>query len=389
MVMLVSVKWWKIALAGTVLLTGCGTFTGSQVPPASSLALARPETFPAVTGFSFASVAPELEGAVTALSLHPHQHLSAVISWANVPNSASFLSWQPQAPHVRITPYFHVSTPALSETPGMISGGQESGRNFIAVGSRRYTWSSAVTNAPRWISASPTGVIDAAASNSRNQWAIIRAVPTGPVSVHPLSVGRARVVAIHQARGGVWVATTHPNQILLWYPQGIAKIYPVPGVVTQLLGFDPVATHKTSKPRNLGITALIASPQALPGTANMVVTVTHHGVSTHTLPLSWLISSARLPFLAGVSRGMWVSPHHLLLTLWDSGLNQVAIARLDLTTGRATIFPHSQFQPRLFSAEPPVFPVTESPSSHLIVVGQGYGLAFYFPSHKVWAQFMK
>ncbi len=349
--------------------------------------MAMPKQYPAITGFSFSAVSPELEGAVSALQLNNQNQLAAVISWTNVPHSASFLLWQPGANYPPILPYFHVSATALSPSSQIIVGGESHGQNVITMGQHRFTWSASMTRAPRWITASSTQAIYAVAPGTQGGWAIIKISSQKLVSesLLPLKAGQ-RVVAMAAAQnGGVWIATSHPNQIVLWRQGRFQQAYNLPGRVMMLVSPQNSASLQSENP----IIALVASPSALPGTADSVVDITSCHLRVDKLAMAWLVGRQQVPFIAGASGADWISPHHLLLTLWDSGLNQVAIARLNLDTGDATILPHSIFHPNLLNAQAPFFPITASPSKNLIVVGQGYGLAFYITSSAAWTQFMK
>ncbi|PSR26951.1 MAG: hypothetical protein C7B47_09445 [Sulfobacillus thermosulfidooxidans] len=389
MVISVSAKWWKATFWGMLLLgiTGCGTFSGSSVSSSSGLVMAMPKQYPAVTGFSFSAVSPELEGAVSALQLNNQNHLAAVISWTNVPHSASFLLWQPGANHPPIIPYFHVSATALSPSSQIIVGGESNGKNVITFGQHQWAWSASTTRAPQWITASWNQGIYAVAPSTKGGWDIIKISSQKLVSESPLPLNAGQhIVAIAAAQnGGLWIATSHPNQIVLWRQGTFQQSYTLPGRVMTLVRPQNTRSLKSANP----VIALLASPSALPGTADSVVEIASHHLRVDKLAMAWLVGTQQVPFIAGASSADWVSPHHLLLTLWDSGLNQVAIARLNLETGQATILPNSIFHPNLLNAQAPFFPLTASPSKNLIVVGQGYGLAFYITSSATWTQFMK
>ncbi|HBQ94271.1 MAG TPA: hypothetical protein DD856_03680 [Sulfobacillus sp.] len=184
----------------------------------------------------------------------------------------------------------------------------------------------------------------------------------------------------------MWLATKHPDRILLWHHGKIIRWYTLPGVPVMLAGAD--FSQTSSSPAN-GVVVLVSSPDAIPGTADTVMQVSRKSDSWHKLPLTWTIPSTNLPFMAGATGVDWVSSRYVLLTLWDSGLQQVAIAKFNLVTGRAKILPHSNFRPQLLRAQPPRFPLAATKMQNLIVVGQGYGLAFYFRSSLMWNRFIK
>ncbi|MCL4494697.1 MAG: hypothetical protein M1294_07740 [Firmicutes bacterium] len=382
-------KRWQMLFAGFLFFTlsGCGVKPGSQPSGISSLNVAQPKTFPGVTAVSLVSVSPELQGAVTSLSLGSGYHLSAAVNWSNVPCSSSLLSWPVNRGDIWLTPYYHVSAETLSSA-GMIVGGDTNARNFLTIRRLRFTWPASETSSPRRLAMALGGGAYAAALDAGGGWALVHVSPGKTPSVKRLDLPESsQLTGIHRdPEGGVWLATKHPDRILLWHHGKIIRWYTLPGVPVMLAGAD--FSQTSSSPAN-GVVVLVSSPDAIPGTADTVMQVSRKSDSWHKLPLTWTIPSTNLPFMAGATGVDWVSSRYVLLTLWDSGLQQVAIAKFNLVTGRAKILPHSNFRPQLLRAQPPRFPLAATKMQNLIVVGQGYGLAFYFRSSLMWNRFIK
>lgn len=369
-------KWVKrLGIVGLLgALAGCGT------PPAPTLSVRMPPAYPGIAATSLQPISPELEGYVGRLALTPTGTIRAEAFWSNVPGALTMISWQPSSGAVRQTAYDAASASALGikgqtavehKSAGLDEFSDVSGQQTLSVHGL-LTPAAMAVSASRVYAALPMG---------HQRWEM--AVTYGQqVSLYPLPSITGQVVAMQPAPGdGVWLAEDHPNVVMLWQKGRVLTQTSADGPIVALS--SPQFSSSTPQ-----VLALIAGPGAFPQTANQVMKIGAHDTSVTIIPSSWAVPGNSQLFAGGVSRLAWVTPHEAVVTLWDAGVNQVAIGRVNLARDVLDVVPSSNFSPVLLYGQPPIFPVISTPSG-VIVVGQGYGLAFYLPSADAWTKFIK
>ncbi len=376
--MRVMIRWFRrLGAAGlTLTLAGCGSLAAQPQP----LSVGLPAAFPGVAGLSLRAVSPELEGYVAHLAVSPSGVLETEALWSNVPDAASLLSWQPGTAHVQVSPYAAVGAAALNAAGRPAAAGRVGSKNFLEDAQGRQTWSAPSELAPAAVAGGPAAVF-AAVPLAAGGWELAE-MRGGRVSLAPLPQVKGRIVAVQPGpEDGVWLAEDDPDAVMLWQNGAVQKQVPLTGTVMDL-----------APPRFAGaggaVMALVSGPGSFPETADSLVRITPSQTIATSLAGSWLVPPDVQHYAGGVSRADWVSAQVALVTLWDSGLNQVSVARVNLATGAMAILPRSNFSPALLNGQPPVFPLTQTPAG-VVVVGQGYGLAFYIPTRASWSQFIK
>jgi hypothetical protein len=199
----------------------------------------------------------------------------------------------------------------------------------------------------------------------------------------PLPTVGGRVVAICAGeQGAVWIAEDHPDTVILWRQGTVERQLAVGGAVQSL-----AAPHFLSAPD--AVMAVVATAAAFPQTGNELEEISAQGERTVAVNSAWLVPPSPEPYAGGISDIEWTRSRTVFATLWDAGLNQVALARIPVRNGgAATVLPNSNFVHGLLNGQPPAFPLLLTPSG-VIIVGQGYGLAFYSPTPSAWKQFIK
>ncbi len=370
-------RWAAVAVLG-MGLAGCGTLGNAGA--ARTPILAAPPAFPGVTALSLRPFSPELQGFVQQLTWSPGGALSVLAHWTNVPDSLTQYSWRLGSPSVQSTPFTGVDAASLSRSGSPVIAGINTRGDYLADGQIHHTWSAPVTWSAGAVAES-SGAVYAVGTQASGIPELVQ-MQGSHVRVWPLPQIKGTVAALAAGpQSTVWIGESHPDRVWLWHGGTLETSYAEAGTVMAL-------EAPQFLPAPQAVLAEVATPSAFPETGNQLVEISAQAQRTVAINPAWLVPPDAQPFAGGMSQVDWSGPNSVFATLWDAGLNQVAIAHADLHTGLVTILPHSNFSPSFPSGQPPVFPICATPAG-VLAVGQGYGVAFYSPSKSDWFQFIK
>lgn len=355
-----------------VTVSGCGVGSGS-LPDKLSMSSVRqssPQSYPRVVNLSVGSLGPALEGQVEALQFGP-KRLQAVVRWTNLPDAASYVTWnQSQS---RLT---------SQAIPGFLSAACASSQTlwWSAVNGADLTFRSDTGYRQSW--AIPAGVSPSRffyVRSSHEILALVRAKSRN-WGVLTLAAGHSRLVWLPPipgqitqvafgSGGGLWIAESSPNRLLYWTGSRFVKVS-VPGPIT---GLAVTASRAFM---------LINSGAVSSGTANVLGEANRQGqiIRVATLVEPHRVSSSdALPWYGGGTNVSWVGPHLLMIPLWDSASNMLALSTYNTLKHQFSLIPGARFASSLGSAQKPKFPVSP-PWHHIIAMGNGGNVTWYVPT---------